>query len=147
MINRPKRKAIPLSVKVEICLRLLGIDPADVQWDHAPALELRPVNDDGTDFDPPQHSAAHIQPLSRAAHAAKTNGPAHDKSQSDKGRIAHTKRLERSRFDIEVQVATLGADSLLSDWHPSIYAASKPKRAWPKGRRIESRGFQRKERK
>jgi hypothetical protein len=102
VIGRPKRKAIPLSVKLESCLitlrknGLLGEGP--VRWDHHPALALRPVNKAGGDYDPPQHSATHIQPLADADHAFKTNGPRHDHSRGDKGKVAKVNRI-RKRMD------------------------------------------------
>ena len=131
MSERPKRRAIPLSVKVEACLMMLGFDPKHVQWDHFPSLGLRPVNASGTDYDPPQHDPRYIVPMTTIAHAVKTNGPAHDKSQSDKGRIAKTKRLEANRLAAQIR-ASLDADSL-PEWKPQW------KRAWPKGRKFETR--------
>ena len=88
-----------MCVKVEACLiimrnRLL-LDCGPVEWDHCPALELRPLNAAGDDYDPPQHDPRYIQPLVKVDHDRKTNGPRHDHSQGDKGKIAKVKRLER----------------------------------------------------
>ena len=133
MSDRPKRRAIPLAVKVEACLiimrqhGLLGDGP--VHWDHHPALELRPVNADGTDFDPPQHSASHIQPLAKVTHDLKTNGN-RERADGDKTRIAKTKRLEANRLAAQI-MSSLAADSL-PEWKP------KWKRAWP-SRKFETR--------
>ena len=87
MSNRPKRKPIPLKVKLEACLMILrdhGILPKDVmfvEWDHFPALELRRVNEAGDDWSPSQHDPRFIQPLASSAHALKTDGDhVHDRS-------------------------------------------------------------------
>ena len=123
MNERPKRKAIPVSVKIEACLLLLGFDdPKAVQWDHDPAIGLRPVNVAGDDYDPPQLDPRRIFPMLTPDHARKTDGDPAIPLSGDKSRIAKAVRLERKRL-----------------------ADRKAKRTWPKGRRIESRGFQRKE--
>ena len=163
MTGRPKRKRIPDHVKVQVCLRLLRhigfLRPGAVEWDHFPALELRPINETGTDYDPPQHDPRYIQPLVKIDHALKTNGPKHDHSQGDKGKIAKVKRQERKneehiqrmvdaaneakpppQFDLAAQVEMLGVDSLLPFRGPfgprrDDFGGRKPKR------RIPSRPF------
>ena len=114
----PKRKPIPLRAKLEACLRLLGLPP-DVEWDHCPALQLRPIRPDGTDWEPGQHDPAHLEPLTKAAHLLKTTGRKGLSKLSitgngDVSRIAKGKRLRGE-------------------------TKPKPKRPWPQGRKIESR--------
>ena len=116
-MTAPKRKKIPLKVKLEACLHMLGLDPDDVEWDHDPALGVRPINEDGTDYDPPQHDPRYITPRSRENHAEKTNGTKATTAGSDKNRIAKVNRI-------------LGKTK-----------QGQPKRAWPKGRKIQSRPF------
>ena len=117
MTYRPKRKKIPLETRVQSLLLLLVragmLETTDVQWDHHPALELRPLNAAGDDYEPPQLDPRYIQPLVRADHALKTNGPRHDHSQGDKGKIAKVKRIQaKTGYPEQVK--------------------PKPKRQWPK---------------
>ena len=127
MTDRPKRKKIPLGVKLEACLKIMRshllLDEGFVEWDHHPALELRPLNAAGDDYEPPQLDPNYIQPLVRADHALKTNGPHHDHSQGDKGKIAKVKRLERREHEHLGHIHTV----LFEDW-----AKPKRKRQWPK---------------
>jgi len=82
----PKRKAIPAKVKKAVrerqgnvcgCRAKCGtILPPDgkglVQYQHDPALGIRPINDDGSDWIPPQHDAAHIYAELTACHKRET---------------------------------------------------------------------------
>ena len=121
MTARPKRKKIPLGVKLEACLKIMRshllLDEGFVEWDHHPALELRPINEAGDDYEPPQLDPRYIQPLVGADHALKTNGPRHDHSQGDKGKIAKVKRIQaKTGYPEQVKVK----------------AKRKRKRQWPK---------------
>lgn len=114
-----KRKAIPLGVKVEACIRALGLDPAKVDWHHTPPLQLRPLNGAGTDYDPPQLDPRHIVPLARADHQRVTTDRRGESKLSvtgngDVSRIAKVKRIRGE-------------------------TKRKAKRTWPKGRPIKSR--------
>src|SRR6185437_515105 len=64
----PPRRALPLSVKLQVALRALGLRESEIDWSHEPALQLRAINDHGTDYDPPQHDPRFIEIRSRAAH-------------------------------------------------------------------------------
>jgi hypothetical protein len=145
MSDRPKRKAIPAKVKVEVCLLLLrrhGILPeGPLQWDHFPSLGLRPVNESGDDYDPPQLDPRYIDPMPVASHAFKTNGPKHDHSQGDKGRIAKVKRLEADRLFAQSVVApTLPVYVALGNAMIRGKAKRKlPSRPFPKGRKFNQR--------
>ena len=134
---RPKRKHIPMAVKLEACLLMMGLDPKKVDWDHHPALGLRPVNDDGTDYDPPQLDPRYIMPRERDEdHKFKTFGRKGESRLSitgdgDVSRIAKAERLEKARRD------------MLHIERGERVKPERPKSQWPKGRKLQSRGFQR----
>lgn len=94
MTARPARREPPLSVKLDVALRALGVTEAQINWSHEPALGLRPVNDAGTDYVPPQHDPAHIFIRKRPEHDAitfKDNGT----GRGDLTAIAHVKRVAK----------------------------------------------------
>lgn len=142
MTDRPKRKAIPMRVKLAACLRLLGFEPgARIEWDHTPALGLRPVNADGTDYDPPQLDPKHIEPKLHEPHKLKTNGRRGESdlsidSNSDKARIAKAKRLETAREASKAFYRTM----VEANEQSSVVKLEKSR--WPQGRKIPSRPFQ-----
>ncbi|WP_422366394.1 hypothetical protein [Pelagibius sp.] len=74
--QRPKRRKIPLSVKVIACERrlceLLGTDR--IEYNHNPALIYREIRADGKDYIPAQNDPNCIEALSREEHAKDTNG-------------------------------------------------------------------------
>ena len=130
MTPRPKRKPIPMHVKLEACLIKLGFAPGEpIDWDHSPPLGLRPVSDDGTDYDPPQHDPRHIYPLERALHSDKTNGNPAVALSGDKSRIAKAKRLEEKHAAFRDRL--LEREIVFEDW-------SEPRRK----RKIPSRPFE-----
>jgi hypothetical protein len=111
-MTRPARKAIPEKVKRLACearlARLLGL-PAGTKWeyDHAPPIALRPVNEAGDDTIPPMNDPAYIWPLAREEHAAKTNGSKATSYGSDKHAIAKANRLMKAREALnEVETRT-----------------------------------------
>ena len=143
MSDRPKRKAIPLGVRLEACLLLLGLDPADVEWHHSIPLGLRPVNDAGDDYDPPQLDPKYIVPMESAAHAVQTDGVPHQPLSGDKSRIAKAKRLERKRPPVGLKegdtVTVSGFERFgFRDGSALVVTSARPK---PK-RKIPSRPFQ-----
>ena len=86
MTDRPKRKAIPDRVKSLVLVRqgyrcaeckqtLLG---GPVQFDHRPAIIMRMVNVDRTDYHPPQLDPEHIDGLHQKCHLKRTVGRAPD---------------------------------------------------------------------
>lgn len=121
----PARRPIPLSVKLDVALRALGLDGVTIEWSHEPALQLRAINAAGTDWKPGQHDPRYIEIRRRAEHAERTfknNGT----GRSDLGAIAHSKRLVRSQQQHGQRLAAkLGAPA----------PVEKPKR------KIQSRGF------
>ena len=111
MSDRPKRKAIPEKLKLQIylehngrCARTgekLGHYLREVEYNHTPPIAVRPVNAYGTDYIPPQLDPRYIEPLKPAVHKAETNGEALEKKHLlaknyDKARISKTKRLRES---------------------------------------------------
>lgn len=127
--DRPKRKAIPVSVKRAVVARQGGLcvcgcgqpvswkPKSSTHFDHEPALRLRNINADGTDYDPPQHDARHIDVRCPESHHAKTHGTGSTVAGTDTGKI----KKERKR--------------------------AKPKREyrWP-SRDLQSRGFDKRHR-
>jgi hypothetical protein len=86
---------MPLSVKLQACLWLLGFRGGDaIEWDHDPALALRAVRDDGS-LDPPANDPRYIVPRSRTAHREKTSGTAATSAGSDIHLIAKIKRIQK----------------------------------------------------
>lgn len=80
---RPKRKAIPLLVKVEVlrrqrahcaeCRRPLWPSES-TEYDHRPAIILRTVNAAGTDYEPAQNDPDFIEALHSDCHQERTTG-------------------------------------------------------------------------
>lgn len=74
MSERPKRKSIPLGVKVlalerKLC-EVMGCER--IEYDHRPGLEQRDVLPDGSDYDPPQLDPAFIDPVPAGEHLERT---------------------------------------------------------------------------
>lgn len=124
-MKRPKRKAILVSVKIEVIRRQrsncteckLPLWPSDpTEYDHRPSLILRPVNAAGTDYVPPQNDPDHIEALHASCHQKRTTGR--------KPGATHT-------------ATTLGSDIHLKTKFARLEGRTKPKRKAP----IKSRGF------
>jgi hypothetical protein len=98
--NRPSRKFIPIGIRLQACLYMLGFDPMneEIEWDHFPAIGLRAVNEDGTDYEPRQLDPRYIRPMRKADHLVKTSGRKGESKFSSNGggdtsRVAKAKRL------------------------------------------------------
>lgn len=145
-----------LRVKLDAALIALGLDPRATQFDHDPALGLRPLNEDGTDTVPPQLDPKHIVPRSTPAHRTKTTGtPPGQKvvhvANGDQHKIAKAARLERARrADLAegrfgyttVRLDTKDGQGIVSEYQP---VTAKAKRvAFPPGRKMQSRPFPKK---
>ena len=121
---------MPLRVKVAAALHALNLDPADVQWDHDPPLQLRVWDEKTKDTIPPANDPKHIVPRAAAAHRAKTNGPATKaRAQGDKTEIAKTRRLAERQAALRQSIDTK---------KPGAPRASKSRmksRPFPKGKR------------
>ena len=134
-----------LRVKLDAALIALGLDPRATQFDHDPALGLRPLNEDGTDTVPPQLDPKHIVPRSTPAHRTKTTGtPPGQKvvhvANGDVHKIAKAKRQADRWAEHEARVAALKAGDVAA----VIPNLNGPHKQWPKGRKMQSRPFQKK---
>lgn len=124
MTDRPKRRYIPKAVRLIVFRRQRGVCACgckrpvwfgmDIHLDHEPALRLREVNAEGTDYIPPQLSPDHIDAVCPAYHHWKTHGGGATTAGSDIGKIKKERRRAR---------------------------APKRKRPFPKGRKMQSAGF------
>lgn len=137
MTARPKRKAIPMRVQRDACLLALGMQPDQVEFHHNPPIELRPLNDDGTDTIPAMNDPRHIEPMLSEAHKRETFGDPAIPLSGDVSKIAKTKRLERKRFLREVAGNPIPLLEAATSWPRQFI----PKRPWPKGRKMQSRPF------
>lgn len=102
MTERQKvRKPIPDRVKLLAALRRFGLSIGEVQFDHNPALALRPINKLTGDTIPPANDPEHIDMLLLGEHKAKTFGPGGEKrittAGSDIGNIAKVRRLTKAQ--------------------------------------------------
>ena len=100
-VNRPLvkdvRKAIPLSIKLAVALRMLGfVKGQRVDFDHDPALGLRDWDEEKQDFIPPQLDADFIVIRTEPDHDRKTNGNGATSYGSDKHAIAKIDRVSNA---------------------------------------------------
>lgn len=122
---RPKRKAIPLAVRVTVGDRQKwrcaacgeGLNPLCIEFDHRPAIISRPVNAAGTDYDPPQNHPDFIEALDPSCHQQRTTG---------------------RKPGAERTVTTKGSDVWLKSKFNRLEGRTKKR---PK-QKIQSRGFQ-----
>lgn len=149
--ERPKRKPVPLAIRLEVALRqlatFLGCDPSELELEHTTALELRPV-ENGVHV-PHQHDPAYLEYMAKAPHSLKTNGRRGTSdlsldSNSDKARIAKVKRLEEARLAEETFRRRLLAtdDIVAAEREKQTRARPKakiPSRPFPKGRSFPKR--------
>jgi len=129
---RDVRKELPLSLKLAVALRMLGLKSEEVQFDHDPALGIRPWNDEKQDFVPPQHDPEWIVIRRKPEHGNKTNGGAATSYGSDKHAIAKIDRVSEAEEAFRRR--------LLAKSDPDIDAPERPRS------RIPSRGFSRQHR-
>jgi hypothetical protein len=113
---------MPLSVKLASALIALGLDPDDVDFDHDPALAMRPIDPETGDTIPPANDPRAIVPRASAAHKIKTAGT-HVPLSGDISKIAKLK-------DVEKKEAAFRARLLARDTGEDPPATKK--KAWPK---------------
>jgi hypothetical protein len=121
----PPRRPLTLSVKLEVALRALGVKESDIDWSHEPALQLRAINEAGTDYDPPQHDPGFIFIRRRAEHdriTFKDNGT----GRGDLTAIAHSKRVTKEHEEFRRRILAKDAGE------------PRPER---RGHGLRSRGF------
>lgn len=136
MTDRPRRRAIPVAIKRQVCARQKGLcrcgcglkisekPKTGTKFDHRPSLRMRNISADGKDYDPPQHSADHIDAICREEHDRRTYGSGATTAFADAG--AHKRERKRGK--------------------PPKPKRPIPQRArqWAKGRKLQGRGFQKK---
>lgn len=119
---------MPLAVKLASALYALGIDPDDVDFDHDPALAMRPIDPETGDTIPPANSPRHIVPRPRAAHKAKTFG-SHVPLSGDVQKIKKLRRVEKDEAAFRARLLAKESGDT---------PAPKRGRAWPK-RKFETK--------
>jgi hypothetical protein len=126
-ISRPKRKAIPVGVKLHACLLALGYTDEEIKsgidWDHDPAIVWRSVNEAGDDLVPAMNDPHFIRPLRKATHKVKTFGAGGEQRISTRGSdVAEPRRLDKisaKHSALRTRLAQPGK-------------APKPRSKWPK---------------
>lgn len=149
--DRPRRKAIPDKIKLQVVLRQGGLCKhcghkleglETVNFDHRPAIINRDVNEDRTDYlpaqlDPEYIEAIHISPC----HDVRTNGPGGEKRITTAGSDKHTRdknrRLAQEHQNFRALTQAKHASIHEGDFEPAIdepprRRAGKPKTKWPK---------------
>lgn len=130
--QRSPRKQIPDRIKLLVALRRFGLSISDVQFDHYPALALRPHNDLTGDTIPPANDPEYINMLLVEEHRIKTYGPGGEKrittAGSDSHAIAKVRRLAPAKSDFDRRVLAKSTDG------------DRPSETQPK-RKIPSRPF------
>lgn len=131
------RPHMPLSVKLQAAILQLGLDPAGVDFDHDPALGLREFDEETKTYTPDANDPKFITVRARTEdHRIKTSGNGATSAGSDIHRIAKSKRLARARaIHDEVVAAKVTGERILTREKPG-------KRLWPKGRKLQSRSFE-----
>jgi hypothetical protein len=121
MRERPKRKAIPDRIKLQVVLRQDGRCPhcgerlgplSGLNFDHRPAIINRPVNEDDTDYVPPQLDPEYIEAIHELpCHRERTIGRGGEKrittAGSDIGIRDKTRRLVEAREAREAKASNL----------------------------------------
>lgn len=128
----PPRRPLPLSVKLAVALRELGVKETEIDWSHEPALQLRAY--DERDYSPAQHDPAFLFIRRKAEHAAitfKDNGT----GRGDLTAIAHVKRVSRKQEEFRRRMLAKDTGEPVRE--------QRSKYRWGKGQKIRSRGFQR----
>jgi hypothetical protein len=131
MMTRPlvkdARKDIPLRVKLAVALRMLGFAKGQrVDFDHDPALGLRPWDEGKQDFIPPQLDPDFIVVRTKPDHDKKTNGSGGTSYGSDKHAIAKIDRVSEAEDAFRRR--------LLAKADPDIDAPARPRsRFWSRG--------------
>jgi hypothetical protein len=134
---------MPVRVRLEAALIFAGLDPMAVDFDHDPALGLRPLNARGTDTVPPANDPRYIVPRARATHKQKTHGDPAIPRSGDLSKIRHADRLELAEKEHKKEMA-LKRPARQAMRHEASKAARfhrmKIKRKWPVRKMGVSRG-------
>jgi hypothetical protein len=136
------RKAIPVTVKLEVVIRQHSLctkcgerlgKVADTQFDHVPAIQLRCWDADAKDTTPRANDPEYIQAKHTDCHAKKTFGSRDELTRGDVQEIARTKRVARETEEFRRR--------MLAKVDPNVEAPAPPrqKKQWPK-RPFDKRG-------
>ena len=120
-----KRKTIPLVTKFEVLIRQRGscgcgcgemLSGDRIEFDHDPAIELRPLNEAGDDTVPTMNSQRHIVALDRDHHKTKTHGIGGERRITTRGSDNHTaRRLARLEAKHQKHLAAMRGKGLPDD--------------------------------
>jgi len=133
------RKAIPVTVRLDVVIRLEGRCKAcgerlgklaDTEFDHVPALQLRGWDVEAGDTIPPANDPEHIQAKHVDCHKAKTTGRKGESKlnalHGDTAEIAKLRRVTKSEIEFRRRLLAKGEPETDADERP------KPKSRWPK---------------
>lgn len=147
-LRAEKRRAVPMEVQRDVALRQLielmretgRIPPEDtapqLDLDHDPMLALRDVDPETRHHIPHQHAREALIFRYRPQHNVKTRGRGATTADSDIGNLRKTRQLVEARIKRgEVDPD----DPSIAAWAPKAGKRPKPKRQWPKGRKLQSR--------
>lgn len=137
------RPHMSLAVKLRAAILQLGLDPDSIDWDHDPALGLRLYNKENGKYDPDANDPRFITVRARSrddeGHRAKTFGKGGTTAGSDIHRIAKIKRLAKAREALDQALSSKLTGEPQTPKKPNKIWGSRP---WPKGRKMEGRGFE-----
>jgi hypothetical protein len=130
------RPHMPLSVKLQAAILQLGLDPACVDFDHDPALGLRPFDKETNVYTPDANDPRFITVRDRKGdHRVKTSGNKATSAGSDIHRIAKSKRIAEKRAAAEEAEASRATGERV------LTREKYGKRRWAGGRKMQSRPF------
>ncbi|TYO65417.1 hypothetical protein FXV83_15895 [Bradyrhizobium hipponense] len=128
------RKAIPVSVKLEVVIRQHSLCSKcgqrlgkldDTQFDHVPAIQLRCWDAEAKDTTPRSNDPAFIEAKHTDCHAKKTFGSREELTRGDVQEIARTKRVAKDTEEFRRRMLAKG--------DPEVEAPQpRRKKAWPK---------------
>lgn len=95
-----RRKHMPMRVKLDAVLHILGLLGMEIEWHHCPALGLREYDPETGLYTPDENDPRYIVPLIKAVHRRITNGTPATSADGDIHKIAKAKRLsaDQERF-------------------------------------------------
>lgn len=133
-----------IEVALKFCLELLGVDPTlPWQMQHEPPLALRPFNETIDDYEPGENDYRYMRPMQKEAHAKVTH-------EVDRPAIDKTRRNAKTQAKHAAAMLPQSEALALAYSHGAVHGYRKGLAIgagkWPKGRKIQSRGFPKKKR-
>lgn len=129
------RKAIPVTVKLEVVIRQHSLCTTcgqrlgkldDTQFDHVPAIQLRCWDAEAKDTTPRANAPQFIQAKHTDCHAQKTFGSKGELSRGDVTEIARTKRIAKSTEEFRRKMLAKSDPDA-----PEPAQQKRPKKKWP----------------